>query len=160
MIESASRAHTRRSFHFGILALCALAPFLGACASGPGHADVIQRIPALEEGMGRVFFYRPSSMAGGLKPPIMVDTKRVGLAQSKGFTFADLEPGDYTVSTSTIMEHSLPITVVAGRVKYVRLASSAGLIAGHILPSLTTEAKGKSEMSSLKYTGDMSVLTD
>lgn len=140
--------------------LVGLALFLAGCASGPSHASVLDRIPPVPAAKGRLYFYRPSAMASALTPPILVNDKSVGNARSKGFLFADLDPGRYTISTSTLLEHRLELELQAGEVKYVRLASSVGLVAGHILPRLTDEATATRELAQMKYIGDPALLTE
>ena len=97
-------------------------------------------------------------MAGGLKPMIRVNDASVGKAVSKGFLFIDRAPGDYTVATSTLLEHNLSFSLAAGEVKYVVLRSSPGLIAGHVFPTLTNEGAAQEALKGLKYTGDPSLL--
>jgi len=154
----------RSSRSIGKRLLCLILPslvlLLSACASGPKYKEVADRIPPVPADQGRLFFYRPGSMAGGLKPNIMVNNVSVGRAESKGFRFVDRPPGDYTVATSTLMEHTLSFSLEAGEVKYVRMFSSVGLFAGHIIPNLTDAERALREMNSLAYIGSSNELLD
>jgi hypothetical protein len=132
---------------------------VASCASGEKYGEVSDRIPPVSEGLGRIFFYRPSAMAGGLKPQIRVNDIAVGKSISKGFLFIDREPGQYTVATSTLMEHSQSFSLAAGETCYVKLRSSVGLVAGHILPGLVTEEEARRELAGMKYIGDPSLLS-
>ncbi len=131
---------------------------IAGCASGETHGSVAERIPPVPAGMGRIVFYRPSAMAGGLKPPIQVNDMTVGKSISKGFLFIDREPGEYVISTSTLVEHRLGFQLAADTTRYVKLRSSVGLVAGHIIPELVMAEQAQRDLPSMKYIGDSSLL--
>jgi len=132
--------------------------FVAGCASGPTYADLSHRIPPIPEGQGRLYFYRPSSMAAGLRPAIRVNDRVVGDATSKAWLFADFEPGSYTIKTSTLMEHSLTLELGPGQERYVVLRSSVGLLAGHVYPRLASNDEGRRALQGLAYVGPQSAL--
>ena len=143
-----------------LLSMVALLPLalLSACTSGPGFAETEARIPELEPGLGRIFVYRPSNVAGALTPAVRLNEEIVGQAAPKGFLFVDRPPGSYEVRTSTLLEHSLRLELGEGQVRYVRLRSTVGLAAGHVIPSLADAETAQRELGSLRYVGSEQLL--
>jgi len=138
-----------------------IAGLLGGCATGPMYSAIAQRMPPTPEGEGRVFFYRPAAMtAGALRPAILLNDLAVGNAEPKGFLFVDRTPGDYTVKTSVLIEHARSFNLIAGQTQYVRLTSSVGVLAGHIIPQLVDEPRALRELQGLAYTGSAELLPD
>ena len=138
-----------------------LAGLLGGCATGPTYSAIEQRMPPTPEGEGRVFFYRPAALtAGALRPAILLNDLAVGKAEPRGFLFVDRTPGDYTVKTSVLIGHAKNFNVTAGQTQYVRLTSSVGVLAGHIIPQLVDESRARRELQGLAYTGSAELLPD
>jgi len=141
---------------FLLLTIFALTP---ACSSPGSGAATMERMPPVAEGEGRLVFYRPSSMAAALKPSIRVNDESVGTARSKTFLFINRPPGTYVVACSTLLEHSRSYNLSAGQTIYVKLTSTVGLVAGHVIPSLANESTAQSSIKNLKYIGDPTLLT-
>lgn len=136
------------------LAIVAMAALLGACASGPKHAEIQSSIPTVKAGEGRLYIYRESSMMGAaIQPSILVNGKVVGQSKPGGFFFVDLAPGSVEVSTSTEVEKKLSLTLDAGQTRYVRTVIGFGLLVGRVYPELVDNAAGAKAVSETSYIG-------
>jgi hypothetical protein len=136
--------------------LCLLAALnalvLTGCASGPTYAKYSSTVPPIEEGEGRIWFYRPNLFifGAGVQPAVMLNNVSVGKAQPGGFFYADRPPGNYEVKCTTEWANKCQLTLTTNSPKYVRLDVAPGIIAGHILPKEVEEAKALKEMESCK----------
>lgn len=136
------------------LAIVAMAALLGACASGPKHAEIQSSIPTVKAGEGRLYIYRESSMMGAaIQPSILVNGKVVGQSKPGGFFFVDLAPGSVEVSTSTEVEKKLSLTLDAGQTRYVRTVIGFGLLVGRVYPELVDNAAGAKAVAETSYIG-------
>ncbi len=112
------------------LAALGVALLLAACA-GPRYGDVADRIPALEAGEGRIYFYQPETLNGDkvAQPAILVDGRKVGRSKSGRFFFVDRAPGDVEVITATDRKErkdALKVPLAAGQTRYVRVDVAGG----------------------------------
>jgi uncharacterized protein (DUF2141 family) len=136
------------------LASLALVALLGACASGPKHADVAASIPGLKAGEGRVYVYRSSSMMGAaIQPNVVINGRVAGESKPGGFFFVDLPAGPVAVATSTEVEKKLTFTLDAGQTRYVKTTIGFGLMVGRVYPELVDNATGAKEVAEASYTG-------
>lgn len=136
------------------LAIVAMAALLGACASGPKHAEIQSSIPAMKAGEGRLYVYRESSMMGAaIQPSVLVNGKVAGQSKPGGFFFVDLPPGSVEVSTSTEVEKKLSLTLDAGQTRYVRTVIGFGLLVGRVYPELVDNAAGAKAVAETSYIG-------
>ena len=102
---------------------------------------------------GRIYFYRTSLLGAAVQPEVRLNGEVVGKAVPNGFFYADRPAGNYQVATETEVERKLTFTLEAGQVRYVRLNIAMGLFVGRVYGELIDEAKGKEELSDLRYTG-------
>lgn len=140
-----------RSLFVVVTAIMALA--LGACASGPTYSSMQGSIPSLAADKGRIFIYRTAVIGAAVQPDVRVNGEVVGSAVPQGFFYVDRPAGNYTITTATEVERSLSVTLAQGQMRYVRLAISLGLFAGHVSPELVDDAEGAKDISDLHYTG-------
>jgi hypothetical protein len=129
-----------------------LALLLSGCASGPKYKEAISTIPALAPSNGRIYFYRPSVMAGAaVQPAIKLNGQKVGTAKLQGFYIVDCGPGNYVVTAETETEKRLTFTVEAGQERYVRLKIQIGFVVGRIVPELVDKAEAEKELEGLNF---------
>lgn len=140
------------------LFLLVLTLLAAACATGESYQATSERFVPVPAGQGRVFFYRPSVVASALQPAIRMNDTVVGKSTSKGFLFVDRPPGEYTIVTSTLLDHYLSVTLAAGETKYVKLKSSVGVYAGHIIPQLADSGTAQRDIAKMKYIGKPEML--
>lgn len=144
---------SRRSALRLALAACAVAVLAG-CASGIKHQDMASSIPNVNQGEGRVYFFRSSSMFGAaIQPDIRLNGEVVGSSKPGGFFFVDRPAGNYVAATSTETEKTASFVLAAGETKYLRTSPSFGVVVGRIVVELETAEKAKAELPSLSYTG-------
>jgi hypothetical protein len=88
-----------------------------------------------------------------VQPDVRLNGDVVGKAVPRGFFFVDRQPGNCEVTTSTEVERKLTFTLEPDQVRYVRLNISMGMFVGHVYGELVDEAKGASEIASMRYVG-------
>jgi hypothetical protein len=126
----------------------------GCAATGPTHQSMEASIPTLKADMGRVYFYRASSMMGAaVQPSIKLDGAAVGESKPGGFFYVDTSAGSHEAATSTEATNKLTFVLDKGEVKYVRTKVTMGLMAGHVVPELVSADEAKKEIATLAYTG-------
>lgn len=136
------------------VAVACVVLLVAACASGQKYADISSSIPALKPGYGRIYFTRPAEFTGsGLQPEIRLNGEHIGRSVAGGFFFVDRPTGDYVVSTATEAEYSTSFHLAAGESKYIKTSVSAGLIVGHITPTIEFPEQGASDVRNLSYAG-------
>jgi hypothetical protein len=133
--------------------LCVLLPLLAACATGPTYDQLHASEPPVAQTMGRFYMYRTSAFGAAVQPAIKVNGAKVGDAVPDGYFYVDEAPGSYTVSTTTEKDESIPVTLNAGQVRYIRFDISMGVFVGHVIPSIIDPEQGAVEIKSLHYTG-------
>ncbi len=135
----------------GILA----STLLSACAtSGAKFTEMTTEMTATTKpGAGRIYFYRTAVLGAAVQPEVLLNKQKVGSAVPRGFFFVDCPPGDYEVTTATEVERKLTFTLEADQVRYVRLNISMGFFVGHVYGELVDEAKSRSEIAGMRYTG-------
>jgi hypothetical protein len=127
---------------------------LVSCASPRGLDDPPLRIPPLKPGFGRVYFTRPGEFQGSaVQPEIRMNNEVVGRSVPGGFTFVDRPPGKYAVTTATEVENAVTFQLAAGETKYIKTSVSAGILVGHITPTLEFPEQGQSDIDRLRYVG-------
>ena len=136
-----------------LLAVMLLVAGLSACASGPRYTEYQAKIPAQAADAGRVFFYRPSAAGAAVRPDVMLNNEKVGVAISHGFFYVDRAPGNYEVATTTEVTRKLSFVLEKGQTRYVRLSISLGFFAGHVYGELVEPDVGRSEIQDCSYTG-------
>lgn len=136
------------------IAICAVLPFGAAYASSPKYSVHHAVEPAVDPAVGRIYFYRESSLGGVmLEPAIKVDGNKVGESSSGDYFYVDIAPGTYTVSTSTEKEETTSVTVTAGQAVYVKTEVSMGFLVGHVSPEVVANDKAESEIQDCHFVG-------
>jgi hypothetical protein len=124
------------------------------CASGPKYDLVADRIPAVPAHAGRIYFFRPSAMVGGMiTADVHLNGEVVGSSKSGGFFFVDRAPGDYEVRTATEAENVLTFHLDENQTRYVQTMVTMGLLIGHIYPELVDADVGDKGVRASCYTG-------
>jgi Protein of unknown function (DUF2846) len=136
------------------IAICAVLPFSAAYASSPKYSVHHTAEPAIDSTVGRIYFYRESSLGGMmLEPAIKVDGNKVGESSSGDYFYVDMAPGTYTVSVSTEKDETTPVTVTAGQAVYVKTEVSMGFLVGHVSPEVVANDKAESEIQDCHFVG-------
>lgn len=130
-----------------------LAFSLGACATGQKFSEYKAQIPESNPELGRIYFYRTSSLGAALRPKVVLNSEEVGQAVAKGFFYVDRAPGDYVVVTSTEVERKASFVLEKGQTRYIRFGVGLGFFVGHVYPELVDEQVGLSEINDCKFTG-------
>lgn len=141
------------TFKFKLFAATFVCFAVVGCASGPNLSSIKESIATQEPGKARIYFYRASHFGGAYQPDVTVNGEKVGTAQIQGVFLKDYAPGTYIVSTSMAQGKDVSLSLLAGDVKYVRLAYRIGF---NIYPELVDTATGTEETASLSYTGMLS----
>jgi hypothetical protein len=138
----------------GALPLLLVGFFLSGCASPRGLDEPPEQIPALKPGYGRVYFIRPSELAGSaIQPEVRMNNEVVGRSVPGGFSYVDRPPGKYAVTTTTEVENAVTFQLAAGETKYIKTAVTPGILVGHVTPTLEFPEQGQSDISRLRYVG-------
>jgi hypothetical protein len=124
-----------------------------ACATGTKFADLQPRTtPEIAE-VGRIFFYRPSSLGAALRPSVKLNGEDVGQAISQGFFYVDRPPGQYEVVTETEVKRKVSFVLDKGQTRYIRFSASLGFFVGHVYGQLVEPDIALGEIKKCKYTG-------
>ena len=141
----------RRPVQF--LLLLMLAVVLSACATGAKFTEVNPELVSENPDMGRIFFYRPSSVGAAVQPDVMLNGEKVGQAVSWGFFYVDRPAGNYECLTSTEVKRKVSFTLEPGQTRYVRFSISLGFFVGHVYGKIVDESVGLEEIKDCKYIG-------
>ena len=128
--------------------------FLGGCATkGPSFSEMAPSISEVSANTGRIYFYRTTVFGAALQPEVKINNEVVGKATARGFFYADKEPGNYEITTSTEVKRKLSLILEEGQSRFVRFGVSMGFFVGHVYPELVSPEEGKLEIQNCKYTG-------
>ncbi|MBV8660099.1 MAG: DUF2846 domain-containing protein [Burkholderiales bacterium] len=123
-------------------------------ATGPHLAEIKDKIPPMEPGKGRIYFYRTFvKFAGNVETDIQIDHKPVGRSIRGSFFFVDKEPGNYEIETTTEWEHKEHVSVAAGSTYYFQTFASMGAWVAHIIPEEHTADEALPDIATLAYIG-------
>ena len=120
-----------------------------SCASGPSLKERPVLLPVLEQGKGRIVFYRTQIVGGAYQPDVLVNGQKVGSATRRGVFFRDFAPGKYAVTT-TMTKDVVTLDLANGDKKYIKLSYSFGF---QIYPELVDATKGEAEALQLTFAG-------
>lgn len=142
---------------FGLGTLLALALVLAGCAAtGPKFTEVEASMPTLQDGQGRIVFYRSSSMVGvAVQPDLKLNDQVVGTSKPGSFFFVDRSAGRYTASARTEVESSVEFELRPGETVYVRSSITMGLLVGRPDLRQETALQAMREMPTLAYIGSV-----
>jgi len=126
---------------------------LVSCATGPKFKSMqISMLPKIPE-MGRIFFYRTTTLGAALRPDVLLNNEKVGEAIAQGFFYVDRPEGDYVVVTSTEVTRKVSFVLEKGQTRYIRLNVSMGFFVGHVYGELVDESVALEELKKCSYTG-------
>lgn len=135
------------------LALAGAALLLTGCA-GPRYADVATRIPDIESGSGRIYFYQLAATGvDAAQPAILVDGRKVGRSKPGRFFFVDRPAGTPVLTVAPDRkdpEASLKPTLAAGQTVYIRVDVEGGKQVLRLEPSADVATQS---LANLKYWG-------
>ena len=124
---------------------------MAGCATGPDFKSYSSSVPPVAQNQGRIWFYRPSKLAGAaVQPGVMLNGEKVGKAQPGCFFYADRGPGEYEVKCTTEWSDTCKLTLAAQDTKYVRLGLMVGLFVGHLVPKEMGEADALKELENCR----------
>ena len=108
---------------------------VSSCASIPSSVISKDEIPTLPEKRSRIIFYRTSLIFGsGMKPPIFLNGKKIGISSSGTAFHVDVDPGKYKVSIEKILypgnKGGVDFEVHENQVVYVRTWTGGSSFAG------------------------------
>jgi len=127
---------------------------LTAGAGGCGTKYPDMAFPPMGAGQGRIIFFREDMFAGsGVKPHIDVNDVIVGQSVPGEFCYADRPAGTYEVKCYTEGPYSTHVTLIAGKVSYVKTFITMGWFIGHILPVPVDEASALPILKDCRYSG-------
>jgi hypothetical protein len=140
---------------FASLAVFSVAVALTGCAAtGTKFAQQETATPKLSQDMGRVYFYRSSSMFGAaLRPNIKFDGGTVGESLPGGYFYVDAKPGSHEAETSTEASNKVSFVLEKGETKYVRTKPAIGILVGRVVPELVGPEEAQKELVDLSFTG-------
>jgi hypothetical protein len=129
---------------------------LAACARGEAYKRMVRDMPELTTSDGRIFFYRLGTILPGavLQPSILLDDKKVGRAQPKGFFYVDVPAGEHVITIHSEVKRTLTLTVKPGETKYVREDLNLGFAVGRMVPVLVDERLAKRQLRRLRFSGE------
>ena len=133
-----------------LMAVAILVMVGAGCASGIKYAEYKRTVPPPMEGMGRVWFYRPSAFGMAVQPAVQLDGRPVGNAVPGGFFQVETVPGDHKVKCTTEWSHETSVNVATNMDSYVRLGMMIGLFVGHVIPEEVPQARAEKEMADLR----------
>ncbi len=135
-------------------AYIAVAVLVTACAAtGPMLSAVQASIPALEQGQGRLFFYREYATFGsGMQPDIFVCGKKVGESVPGGVFYVDLPAGQCEVSIPAIVfkgQTRIKVNIGSPAVQYLRTGVGSAGFEGFTNVELVTASVAMPQMQGL-----------
>lgn len=126
---------------------------LSACASGPTVSASPEAKAPIPAGASRVVVYRTQIIGAAIQPDVFVDGVKRGSCKPKGAFYADVAPGEHTVSAKTEVRRAAPVTTAKGETAYVRCSIGMGLIAGRPHLESVPAAEAAKEVGPLAFTG-------
>ena len=124
---------------------------IAGCATGPKFSEYGGTLKPVASGQGRIWFYRPSKMAGAaVQPHIFLNGDKVGKAQPGCYFYVDRPPGSYEAKCTTEWSDIGKFTLAAGEEKFVRLGLMIGVVVGHVIPKEVSREVGLREIAHCK----------
>lgn len=135
------------------LAVVGATLLLAGCA-GPRYADVASRIPELESGQGRIYFYQlAADHVDAAQPAIMVDGRKVGRSRPGRFFFVDRPAGSHVLTFAPDRKNpgaGIQANLGSGQTLYMRVDVEGGK---QVLREEMSAQTAVQSLSSLKYWG-------
>lgn len=126
---------------------------LVSCATGTKFSEMLPSTKPPDAEVGRIFFYKLSSLGTALHPEVLLNGEKVGNVTAYGFFYVDRPPGNYEVATSTGVDRKVTFVLAKGQTRYIRFSTSFGFFAGHVYGELVDETKALAEIQNCSYTG-------
>jgi len=124
-----------------------------SCATGTKFSDLQPKTQPGGVEVGRIFFYRPSSLGAALRPSVKLNGESVGKAVSHGFFYVDRPPGAYEVVTETEVKRKVSFVLQKGQTRFIRFSASLGFFVGHVYGEVVDQELALGEIKNCKYTG-------
>lgn len=126
--------------------------FLVSCATGPKFTTMQLDMMSKNPEMGRIFFYRTTTLGAALRPNILLNNEKIGESIARGFFYMDRPAGEYTVVTSTEVTRKVSFVLEKGQTRYIRFNVSMGFFVGHVYGELVDESVALEELKKCSYT--------
>lgn len=134
---------------------------LTSCAtSGPKFVEYKTVMASPNPELGRIIFYRTTTLGAALRPDVLLNGEKVGEAIARGFFYVERPPGEYVVLTSTEVTRKVSFVLEKGQARYIKFSVSMGFFVGHVYGELVDESIALSEINDCRYTGDTSAMQD
>lgn len=133
----------RRSLSTAAIAIL----FLAGCATGPRLSERPDAIPPIPAGMGRIYFYRATTIGAAVQPSIKLNGEKVGVSKPRGVFYVDRPPGTYEIETKTEVSRKLSFSLEDQQPRYVRFKVGMGFFVGHVIPELVEPSEGEGEIA-------------
>ncbi|MCX5884495.1 MAG: DUF2846 domain-containing protein [Proteobacteria bacterium] len=127
--------------------------FLVSCATGPKFTTLQIDMVSKNPEMGKIFFYRTTTLGAALRPDVLLNNEKVGEAIARGFFYVDRAPGECEVVTSTEVTRKVSFVLEKGQTRYIRFNVSMGFFVGHVYGELVDESVALEELKGCSYTG-------
>ncbi|OAE63199.1 DUF2846 domain-containing protein [Achromobacter mucicolens] len=131
---------------------------LAGCA-GAQYQSLQGRMPPIEQGNGRIYFYQPPAPMGVVsnQPYLRINGVKVGRSKPGSFFYVNRPAGKYEIDTLRDGE-SLTFDLAPGQTRYVRLSiegatGNAASVGRQDMRLEESEKIAQQEMSPLKYWG-------
>jgi hypothetical protein len=129
------------------------ASLLVSCATGPKFSTMQIDMTSKNPEMGRIFFYRTTSLGAALRPDVLLNNEKIGESIAKGFFYIDRPAGEYTVVTSTEVTRKVSFVLEKGQTRYIKFNVSMGFFVGHVYGELVDESVALEELKGCSYAG-------
>ena len=136
--------------------LMSLLLIMSGCASIPSTSISRDEIPTLSEKKGRIIFYRTSFLFGsGMKPPIFLNGKKVGISSSGTAFYVDVDPGRHKVSVEKILypgsEGGVDFVMHENKIVYVRTWTGGSAFIGRTNAEVVNPSRAEEDLKEVTF---------
>jgi hypothetical protein len=129
--------------------------FLSGCASVPMASSeqdsVLKQFQQPKNGNAGLYIYRNSFVGQSLKKNVYVNGKLLGETANQVYFYAELAPGNHSVSTeSEFSENDINVPVEAGQLYFVEQFMKMGVFVGGAGLEIVDSAKGMKNIKQCK----------
>lgn len=140
-----------------LAATAAAALTLAGCA-GPQYQTLQARIPPIDSGKGRIYFYQPqTSTVAAAQQKLRVNQDVVGRNKPGSFFFVDRPAGNYVVTNLYWTGDGVSFRLDAGQTRYVRITAeslgSTGAVGKLSMELVDPPEAAEAELLRLRYWG-------
>jgi len=113
-----------------------------AIAAAPPHD--------LRADQARLVFYRPNdSLFPAIRPPVIINGRKVGTSVVGEAFYRDAQPGRYVIFLASDDDDRLIVTLAPGEIHYVRTSLAMSWLGPHLSPESVTAEQGERELQSV-----------